>query len=279
MENNPIFLILLKYIFQYKKDYKQKNTELGMTILIGMNYENKKGALIVSDSRMSIGTNYYSVKKVEDINKVFIATAGYMAFGDELKEYVKEFSSKNKNLMKENKSKIIREAIQKIHKQVVGGDEEEEESKYENKCEGILGFYTNKPEIYNFSEGSLINRIRTFRAVGATEDMTEGILNKFYQPNITRQQAIDLSVYCIMESSKNNLCVDDIPQIAIIEKRGCRILNDSKESEQFYDSPYILEVKKRMSDFSEKQKVLFDILTSENEEKKNKLSKILRTKN
>lgn len=246
-----------------------------MTLVMGIWYEDKKSALIASDSRMTMGEEYYQIRKVEEVNGLIIATAGDVSLGDGLKDNVqnslKEFKN---NPPQELQTRKMLEIIRESHKKIARPDSEDDEE-LDYTCEGIFGFNLSQPKIYQITNESTVYRIDEFIAIGAGREIAQGILKKFYNPRMNSREAMDLLVYCILEVSNNNLYVDDTPQIAFIEKDGWKILNLNSEGKFMYEVPEILESKKRMKEFSESQKNFLKIIAGNDDKKKNELERIL----
>jgi len=233
-----------------------------MTVIIGMYYDDKNGALIASDSRRNWGSYYDLVKKVDEVERVIIATSGTICVSNELKENLK------KDLKTTKRTKDIKKIVKKNLKKLVG-------SKNEMDLEGIFGFYENRPEIFCFYEDGDIELIDDFDTKGCGWTEVHKILKNNYRSNISKKEGIELAIYSILESSKDNKEVDDNPQICLIENKKYKIINyDRNGNFNFYKSK-ILKVKNRIIRISEQYQTAFDILWRGDKKTKNKLIKIL----
>ncbi|VVB82811.1 Proteasome subunit [uncultured archaeon] len=229
-----------------------------MTLIIGMYYDNKKGALIASDSKEVTGLTYGLTKKITLLDNIIFSIAGFEiieeGFFDKFKQ-LKGKTCKSKNSMKIKE--ILRESIKKLG--------EESESNPLNKkrfglLNGIAGFYNQtNPEIYSFSSEG-VEPLETFRSVGPGENLVDYLFKRIYHSGMSQKQAIDIAIYSIFEVSKMYIGVDDNPQIALIDKTGTRILNYDKTGMPDFQNKEILEIKRKIKTISEKSGKYLDNL-------------------
>lgn len=244
-----------------------------MTLIIGMYYDNKKGAVIAVDSRVhnERGENWLE-KKIFNMNGIIMANAGYMSIS---KELVKIIHPKLENI--DNSSEINR-IIQKEYKELVDHYSKKENSILEGEelVGGIFGVYTNKPELYALNSNAYIEWIDNFAAVGMEKENVRKILKENHKEYISRQKAVELAIYCMHEASENNFYVDNNPQIALIEEDLTGIINEDEDENFDFHNPHISAIKNRMKKLSEDRKTAFDILFYGDKEWKKDLVRVLK---
>lgn len=242
-----------------------------MTLILGMYYNNKKGALIATDSRVTEGCSYKTIDKIEQIEDIIIACAGLVSAREELVENVKLNIESEKNIRKR-----IQNAQQRLYIEFMSGEEPRLEE--EDMPEGFFGFYNNFkhfPKIFRFYNRALIS-IKDFEAVGQGDTESNNFLKKYYSLDVPKEEAMELAVYSIIEAARNNNGVDDNPQIALIDKEGCKILNYDGNGKFNLNNPEILEIKEKMNALYNHQKKTLDVLFGEDRDKKEKLIDFLR---
>jgi len=239
-----------------------------MTLIVGMYYENKKGALIASDSRMTKECHYNLIRKIFGVENIIIAVAGIVCINKQLVKNIESILGDEEDI-----EKVLEKAQIKIYEDYMLGENprlcEHEMS------QGLCGFYTDHPEIFRFFS-QLTEPVENFSAVGQEDDDTENFLKKFYREDITKEKAMELAVYSIIEASKNNVSVDDNPQIAIIGEGGCKILNYEENGNFTIQKPEILQIKKKINEISNYNEIAFDILLHGKKDVKDKLTSILK---
>lgn len=240
-----------------------------MTLLVGMYYDDKKGAVIATDSRIIKNPEYRLGRKINQAENFIIADSGLSWVGSELFEKVRLIMEMQKDIPTKE---IIDQIQNEIYKKY--GTGEEPRLMEEELSQGIFIVYLNQPELFRFYE-RVIEPIDDFIAVGQEDDSVEGFLQKFYKNNITKEKAIKLAVYSIAEVSKYNINVDNNPQIALMDYNGCRILNWDKNRNIDFQKPEILRIKKKVNEIDKFQKKSFEILLGEDQEKKDKLIRLL----
>lgn len=240
-----------------------------MTLIVGMYYDNKKGAIIASDSQATKGTNSDLIRKISKVNGTIVACCGSLFLTDALKDYLGGF-------LEDAESEFeIRNAIEQAQKFLADHYVEENEvADLDSLPTGIYGFCTEgKPKIYRFF-GGVTEGVDNFIAEGNEYDAGEIILRECYDKRISEKEAIDLAVYSIMGIAKNNVCIDENIQIAVIKKNGWEIWNENEEGDFNYKLPKILRIKKRMNEIYEKQKRVLEILLRGDKEDKIKLNNL-----
>ena len=247
-----------------------------MTIILGMYYDHQKGGLIASDSRAEIDlVSYDLIRKIELQDGLVLSIAGDSYKGDELLENIiptlREISKDDPKRRKKIRT-VIKEKQRELEKEYKStkkkGEDEEDDV-------GVFGFYTTHPEIFCLTEKGNVGAITSgFETAGLVPNGARGLLKAFYHPDISREQAMVLAAYVIVNSSNNYHQIDDNPQMALIEKDGIKILNSYGENFLF-KTPEIEELKMRSREILLGQKKVFDVLSGSSEESKSKLVRML----
>jgi 20S proteasome alpha/beta subunit len=241
-----------------------------MTLTLGMYYNNERGALIASDSR---GLREYEIErptqKIFKINNTILSFSGTVFLRDGLLE----------KLAQKSKEEKMRDAIVEAYSEMIeyytaGENPLIKKKKFE--CDGVLGFWEqDKPKLFCVDSKGIFNEICEFEARGQGWNHASKILRGAYKKDISKEEAIQMAVYCIIESSKYNCTVDDVPQIALIEKKRCTILNQNKQGEFIFENAKIMEIKKRMETTFHQHQTALQILLGKNKNAKEGLIKIL----
>jgi 20S proteasome alpha/beta subunit len=244
-----------------------------MTLLIGMYYNNKKGALIASDSRLS-KDKYFSVsRKIFDIENIVIAVSGYAWIGDEFLEELRLSITGDEDI-KQLKKIILDSQVEVFNSYKEAMELDKDDDKEDGKLGGIFGFYSDKPEIFEIGEG-FFEGIDNFCVGGSGDENSLGFIKRGYKPDISKEQAINLAVYAIFKTSEVNRDIDDKPQIAFIENEGYKILNYDKEGKFIFDKPEILHIKEKIKKIDKYYDKAFDILSGGDSKAKKGLTKLL----
>ena len=241
-----------------------------MTLLVGMYYNNKKGALIASDSRV---VEEYEIlpliQKLFKIQNSIFAFTGTLYLRDELIEELEKLGDGSA------REKIQEVYLEKREKYLSGDNPILKKEDF--SCETMFSFY--KDDVIHLAKidnsGVIEPFYRGFSALGQN-DYTNIILNEIYQERITKQQAINSAIYCIAETAKINGGVDNDIQLALIEKNGCKILNLDKKGKFDFHKHEFEEIKKKLEGiYSLHTNILRDLL-KDNEESKSKLEKLIK---
>lgn len=241
-----------------------------MTLIIGMYYDNKKGALIASDSRITYGGECGLSKKiyyVEKGKKVIFACCGTDYTNQEIGEICEGVLSGKKDSLE------IRRLIRGTQKEILSHHNlEVPQGERKNTSSIIFGFNFGFPEIYSSDNGHL-EIVEGATTMGSLVEYTNRILKEAYNEKISQKEAIDLAIYCITKTAQGNIYIDDNPQIALIDEKGSRILNyDKGRNFDFYK---FSNATKYFKDIDRKQKRALEILLRGNKKTKKSLAKIL----
>ena len=246
-----------------------------MTLIIGMYYDNKKGALIASDSR--IAEEYHILKpiqKIIPIQDIFIALSGTATASDMIVEKI------GKNLKKTKDSTKIRDAVQQAYLDSKSAYIEGNKSLSTSKkfdCSGMFGFYSGKPELFRIldDEEEILSPAYDDILVNGQEDSyVRGILKTLYREEISKEEAIRNVIYSMMRVTEFNVGIDENIQIATIDEKGTKILNYEKERFNF-QKPEFEEIKKQMKSVANLQRIALHTLINGREEDKSRLEQLL----
>jgi 20S proteasome alpha/beta subunit len=241
-----------------------------MTILIGMYYNNRKGILMASDSRVLNGSDICLKRpKLIKIDNSILSFTGDVFLIDEILEKIKEKSQNEK----------MKEAIQEAYLEVRAYYTEGKKPlvpKEEFLCSGIFGFFDkNKPKMYNVDDKGFLQSSDGFEVDGQGKEHIEKILGTIYRGNLSKKEAVQTAIYSIIEVSKLNSGVDDSIQIAVMENERGNILNYKKDGEFDFQMPEIVSIRDEMVYASEQEKRLLKTLINGSKEDKSKLEKLL----
>lgn len=227
-----------------------------MTLIIGMYYDNKKGALIASDSREVLGSTYGLVKKITLKEDLVFSIAGWEIIEEGFFDKFNQINKKNSRGKKDIELKEkIRETIKKL-----GEDYEDNpiNKKRFEKMSGLFGFYQSlNPEIYTLSSNG-VEPLEEFRTLGKGNELAQYLLGKIYHPEMSQEHAINVAVYSILETSSMYTGVDNNPQIALIDKKGIRILNYTEKGIPDFQNPEILKIKRKIEQISKRSRKYLD---------------------
>ena len=195
-----------------------------MTLLVGMYYDNKKGALIASDSRCLSGYDLNSpLQKIFQIQGVTFAFTGTVHMRDEL---LIELTQKMIDKTSQTEiHKAVQEAYNLRRTWYLGGENPLLNKEKKFSCSGLFGFYSDEPKLFTVDDRGMIQSSNLVQSDGQKPEYALELLKSLYWNNISKEQAINSVVHVINEVSKRNSGVDNQVQIATIEKEGSQILN------------------------------------------------------
>lgn len=204
-----------------------------MSLVIGMYYDNKKGALIASDSRVLDGYKpISSSKKLFCIKEVVLGFTGTVWIRDEL---VWEIEEKLKTLRSPG---VIRRAIQQalIERRTYNTEGESPIIKEKDfSCDCLFGIYSDRPRLFYMDEKGIVEFVNgnEVKCIGQMSEYAQEILEDLHYEGITKEQAIQSTLYIMDEVSRRNLAIDNVVQIATVEKNETQILNYENEKFNF----------------------------------------------
>ena len=240
------------------------------TLIIGMYYNRGRGAVIISDSRLQIGTDYYTVRKIFEITEGLIFSAsGYSGIADELIETVQNRIRTLQAVRTETEALSLYDIVR-----LAGDTESEIFYRYkmgerpifrsdDTILEAIIGYVLEKtPRLYLLHESGFPERIRDppFRAIGDGSRHANSILKRLYNPRLSKERAIEIGVHAIIQTSKIDAVVDDNPQVATIEEDGCTLWNIEQNGDFNASNEQIVNIKEKINGVGEKQDILFNLL-------------------
>lgn len=255
-----------------KKRNSYRNELKPMTLVIGMHYNN--GVVILSDSRIMRGPDYRTEQKMFPIgDKIIISSSG---LSDGLRQLI--------------------DSIQKVSS--VGADFISVRRTFENSQRGLYYWYkggvnpileedvpmlqaivgTNigdKPNLFILHERGFSEEINNCRAVGDGSRHAQNILKTLYRENISKDRAIQIGVHTIIQTASIDAVVDSSPQIAVIEKDKCVILNYDDKDSFCFNKPEIMGIKSKINGIVNKQSKIFELMLDGKDETKEKFIKLL----
>lgn len=248
-----------------------------------MYYDKGKGAIIISDSRLQIGTDYYTLQKIFEIHEgVVFSSSGYSGIRDEL---IETFRSGMKQSRKTETEKLSLTDIVRYIGQI------QNELYYRYKMgerpffrsddtilESITGYiHEGKPKLCLLHESGFVEMIRDppFRAIGDGSRHANSILKRLYDSRLSKERAIEIGVHTIIQTAKIDAVVDASPQIATIEANGCKLWNIEKNGDFNVSTDEIVKIKEKLNGVGEKQDILFNLLLDGSKDIVEKFNKLI----
>lgn len=248
-----------------------------------MYYNRGEGAVVISDSRLQIGTDYYTVQKIFEVHREIVFSAsGLTGIQDEFIETFQRGMSKHR--MTETEELTLPDIVR-----FAGNVETEIFYRYktgerplfrqdEILLEAIIGgVHEDKPKLYLLYENGFPEMVRDppFRAIGDGSRHANSILKRLYNSRLSKERAIEIGAHAIIQTSKIDAVVDDNLQIATIESNGCRLWNIEENGDFNVSNEEILKIKKKINGVGEKQDILFELLLDGSEELTRKFNELI----
>jgi 20S proteasome alpha/beta subunit len=239
-----------------------------------MYYDKGKGAVIISDSRLQIGTDYYTLQKIFEIHEgIVFSSSGYSGIRDELIENFRSGMKQSRKTKTEELSpadivRYIGQLQNELYYRYKMGERPLFPSD-DTILEAITGYiHEGKPKLCLLFESGFVEMIRDppFRAIGDGSRHANSILKRLYNSRLSKERAIEIGIHAIIQTSKIDAVVDDNPQIATIEPNGCRLWNIEKSGDFNVSTEEILKIKRKINGVGEKQDVLFNLLLDGSED-------------
>lgn len=241
-----------------------------------MYYENKKGAVVISDSEVSL--EYIILPDVQKICKLndrtVIAPAGNWSLWAEMKKNLEvklkgiSNSERIKKIIEEESKKIVKKEKEEVIKGILKGQEYPP-----RRVVGIIGIYNTEPELCGFEDGD-VYEIPNVMSIGLFNEAEFLILKEKYKGNISKEKAIELGVYCINKISKSTEAVSNVIQIALLDQDGTRILNYDEKGN--FDFDKFSATVKKMEEIDRQEQKCFDILWNGDKKTKKSLIDIIK---
>jgi len=129
------------------------------------------------------------------------------------------------------------------------------------------------PHLFVVFEDGTSDEIDDYRAVGDGERHANNIVKSLYDPNMTKERALQVAIHAIIQTARIDSAVDAIPQVALIDNDGSRILN--VDAHGWHETiPQIEDLKKQVNGVATKQAELFDLWLNGPDELRRKLSDV-----
>lgn len=248
-----------------------------------MYFNNNNGAIIISDSRIMLGPDYSKERKIQEIDKnIVFAASGYTGISEKLIPAVKQTRYQNRKYLPSEIVEVFEDEMAKIFSRFKGGFNPRFPSN-QTLLTGIIGIIDAAiPKLYCLHENGYAELITRFRAIGDGSRHAHNILQTLYTSSITKDEALEIGIYAIMQVATIDSVVDDYPQIAIIEKykekkeeKGIKILNCDVHGNFHFDCIEIDNIKKKINGIEQKRTQVFRLLLRDPQDMANKLDKIL----
>lgn len=252
------------------------------TCIIGMYYNNGKGAVVISDSRIMIGSDYSHTQKLFDVGRegTVFAAAGFTGIAEKLIPNVANRIARTRQISPNEIVNLFEDEMAELHNRYKMTRPYRFGTEEELLC-GIIGFLDDAtPRLHCLYENGYAEAIREFHSVGHGDRHARNILRTLYTPSLSKDRALQIGVHALMEVAKIDAMVDDVPQVAVIEdgisKSGVRILNCCPDDEFRFECPEVEQIKKKLEGIEGKRTQVFHLLLDGTEDAKRKLDEVLK---
>ena len=252
-----------------------------MTCIIGMYCDSGKSALVITDSRTMRGGDYSRDRKIFKLSDdVIFASAGYTGIGEKLLANVEATRLRSRQIYPSEIVNIFEDEMAELYNRYKM-TRPYRFSQDDILLNGCIAFIDDsKPKLYCLYENGYAEAIRGFHSVGHGARHTLNILRTLYNPTISLSRAVEIGVYALIEVSKIDAMVDDLPQIAVLEvkqdKPSLNIWNIAEGDEFIYECQQIEDIKSKISGMEDKRTKVFHLLLDGTEEIRNKLDSALK---
>ena len=206
-----------------------------MTLITALKYMN--GTVLASDSRIMIGglKRDRAIKLEPLTSSIGIASCGLVGATDDISKRVKAFCNSSPLVLFDSVVSCLSDATLDWHKK-------NSEKLSEEDVEDYLTFIAVSPErIRKVLPKGYEEESNEYDCDGAGKPYAEYILGNFYKENLNEEEAKELAVYTILETSKMDPNVgEDIELLAFPKEVQCKTI--SKEE--------IEDIKQRLAPFS-----------------------------
>jgi 20S proteasome alpha/beta subunit len=246
-----------------------------MTCVIGMFFEFDKKALLVADSRTSVGGDYLREQKVFQVagEDIVFAGSGYSGMTSKLIERIEAIPKRSGFSSSSDITNAFEDEMANIYDRYKAS-RPSRFSDADTLLIGILGLIdSGRPRLQCLYENGYAEEIRQFHAVGHGARHARNILRSLYEPSLSEDAALEIAVHALSEVAKIDATVDDYPQVAILTDT-VKILN--KIDQQFrYECEKFEAMKQKLSSLEKKRTRLFHVLLNGSSEAKAKLDAII----
>ena len=235
-----------------------------MTCIIGMYCEDLRKAVVIADSRVMLGQDYDTDRKIHWLDqKTVAAFAGYSGIATQL---MGGAQLRLKDQPETYEGSIIR-ALEHEMYQLWDEYKTGRRPRFrpdEALADGILATAIQEtPILYAFHENGWAEPyVSGYRATGDGDRYARQILKHLYDPKMGVERAIEVGVYILVQIARLDSVVDDNAQVAVVEpkqKTVIRILNETDGGFDF-EPEALREVKKKINGIESKRTKLFKAL-------------------
>jgi len=233
-----------------------------VTIIVGMYYNCKQGAIVVADSRAMRGGDYSQDQKLFKVSDdVLFASSGLSGMVEKLLPSVEKTRLSTRRFLTSEILEIFEDEMAKLN----------ERYKYtrpyrfstnETLLRAIIGLIDeNKPKLYTLYDNGYGEIIRDYHAVGHGARHAQNILRTLYKPDVTKDRAIEIAVHVLSEVAEVDAMVDAYPQVGILELDGDKatvtVLNEDEGGEFNILASYAEPIKGRVKGIEQKRAEIF----------------------
>jgi 20S proteasome alpha/beta subunit len=197
-----------------------------MTLITALKY--KGGTVLASDSRVMIGElKRDCALKLEPLTKdIGIAAAGLLGVTNDILEKAKAYCSSTSPISFENFVTYLSDTVLDWHKRNAEKLEEEEEGYY-------YVFIAVSPErIRKVLEKGYSEEVYDYDCDGTGKPYAEYILGNLYRKNLDEEEAKELAVHAILETSKMDPNVgEDIELLVFPKGKLCKVVGKQETEE------------------------------------------------
>jgi 20S proteasome alpha/beta subunit len=233
-----------------------------MTCIVGMFFDSKAGALVLSDSRIMRGGDYARDQKIFVVgDEVVFAAAGYSGIAKKLLHQVEATRIRSRKYLRSEVVEVFEDEMAELHNRYkVSRPYRFSDS--DNLLQGIIGFVDDKkPQLYCLYENGYAEAIPDFLAIGHGARHAHNILRSLYSSTIPRDRALELAVHVLVEVAKADAMVDDAPQVVVLGEKvgpnGIDVLNNEGGKFKIADCSRVEPIKKKVEGIEQKMTDLF----------------------
>jgi 20S proteasome alpha/beta subunit len=254
-----------------------------MTCIIGMYYDSGRGAVVIADSRTMIGGDYSHGQKVFEVEKdtgIVFSSSGYTGIAEKLVPNVRAARSRARQFLAPEIVNVFEDEMAELYNRYKMTRPYRFASD-DPLLEGIIGFLNQaKPELHCLYENGYAEIIRDFHAIGHGARHARNILRTLHDPSLSRKRAIEIGVHALIEVSKIDAMVDDLPQIAVLEDgttpSGLKILNCRQDGSFDFKCAEIKDIIAKIAGIEEKRTEAFHLLLDGNDDVRRKFDEAIK---
>lgn len=231
-----------------------------MTCIIGMVYDQGRGALIISDSRIMRGGDYATEQKVFVMDNVAFASSGYSGMAEKLRDNFEAARRTSRQILPKESVAILEDEMAKLYERYKT-TRPYRFSSDDTLLTGMLGFVEDEtPKLYCLHENGYAEGVHSFLAIGHGARHALNVIKALYDSKIKQQRALEVAIHALVQVSEVDAMVDRWPQVAILEKGkgedGIEFLNGAG-TDFAIDCPAIAKITRRLVGLEERRTKLF----------------------